>query len=306
MNAQSQLDQGIDLDELDMSYIEEVACANASREVAETYHGDSQYFADIQAIASAAGPPSTHTNLPNNGAIFNTRSIASSASNHRAVNNRLTDADRSSSTSESRLRPEGVNTVSNRKNQMAAEDRDMAEAMKRSQETHAEESEKRKRLSGVVSTARKNLQYRPYQPEPAELPTPSALTNTNLNFLTQSQAATGPTPINSAIQKKPMAAINLRDSDEEDNHRVRHECIVENLVDRALERSFGDSMSSFDNDGSDDDYTAAAVNRVSMITDKREKALELTSLFVSKKGNEVDSPQVCRMLDTFNKQFKKG
>ena len=103
-----------------------------------------------------------------------------------------------------------------------------------------------------------------------------------------------------------MAAIDLRDSDDEDNHRDRHECIVENLVERALERSFGDSMSSFADDGSDDDYTVAAVNRVSMITDKRDKALELTSLFVSQKGKDVDSPQVCRMLDTFNKQSKKG
>jgi hypothetical protein len=60
IHAQSQIEQGLAADDLDMAYIEEVACANAAREMVETYHGDSRFFPDIQAIARQSGPPSTH------------------------------------------------------------------------------------------------------------------------------------------------------------------------------------------------------------------------------------------------------
>ena len=313
IHAQSQIEQGLPADNLDMGYIEEVACVNAAREMVETYHGDSQHFPNIQAIASAAGPPSTHTNLPSNGQIFNVRSLVTSSSNHRAINNRLSDAEHSSSYKKStdNLRPIGVNPVPTKKTPMLdtaalrrEEDIQFGEALKRSQQTLEEDMERRKRLHQVVGTAKKNLQY---SSRSTELPTPASLSNVNMNFLTQSTAAK-PTPVDSATQNNPMKEIyDLTDSPSDDEDR-NHILAVESLLDRALERSFDESASSFLDDSAGDDDTEAAVSRVGMITDKRDKALELTSLLVrraEKNNTQLTSPQVCRMLDTFNKQSYK-
>ena len=292
IHAQSQIEQGLAADDLDMAYIEEVACANAAREMVETYHGDSRFFPDIQAIARQSGPTSTHTNLPTNGQIFNARSVVSSSSNHRAINNRLTNAEHSSSYKKStnNLRPIGVNPVPTKKTPMLdtealrrEEDIQFGEALKRSQQTLEEENERRKRLHQVVGTAKKNLQY---SFRSTELPTPASLSKVNMNFLTQSTAAK-PTPVDSATQNNPMKEIyDLTDSPSDDEDR-NHILAVESLLDRALERSFDESASSFLDDSAGDDDTEAAVSRVGMITDNRDKALELTSLLVcrAKKNN---------------------
>ena len=129
-----------------------------------------------------------------------------------------------------------------------------------------------------------------------------------MNFLTQSTAAK-PTPVDSATQNNPMKEIyDLTDSPSDDED-WNHILAVESLLDRALERSFDESASSFLDDSAGDDDTEAAVSRVGMITDNRDKALELTSLLVrrAKKNNtKLTSPQVCRMLDTFNKEPYKS
>ena len=130
----------------------------------------------------------------------------------------------------------------------------------------------------------------------------------NTNFLTQSTTANS-TPVHAATQNNPMKEIyDLVDSDSDDEDR-NHFLIVENLLDRALEKSFDESVPSFSGDSAKDADTEVAVSRVGMITDKREKALELTSLLVrraEKNQVEINSPQVCRMLDTFNKQSYKS
>ena len=74
---------------LDLSMINEETCRGVAREISESIHGDSEYTRLFSEIARKAGPPSTFTNLPLNGQIFNSRSIPSSSNNHRVSNNRL-------------------------------------------------------------------------------------------------------------------------------------------------------------------------------------------------------------------------
>jgi hypothetical protein len=88
MDAQQRIERGEDATPLDLELIEDQTATNTAREIVETYHGDSAHFHCIQTIAAASGPPTTHTLLPQNNQVFNTRSIASSSSNHHAINKR--------------------------------------------------------------------------------------------------------------------------------------------------------------------------------------------------------------------------
>lgn len=77
-------------------------------EFTETMCGDSASSHMIPKLASAAGPPSTFTNLPANGRLFNAMNIPSCNSQHRQTSNWLVPMFSLAGT-RNVLFPEGVN-----------------------------------------------------------------------------------------------------------------------------------------------------------------------------------------------------
>ena len=74
---------------LNLEVINDTMGVLAGREICETFHGNSAMARPLASIASKVGPPTSFTNLPQNNALFDSRSIPSSRANHRQVNNRL-------------------------------------------------------------------------------------------------------------------------------------------------------------------------------------------------------------------------
>ena len=98
--------------DLNLDFIQEETSLLASREIAETFHGDSAHSRSLFAMAERAGPPTSLTNLPGNGALFNTSTISASSRNHRQSNNRLDPMDSENTTGKKKsslLFPDGVN-----------------------------------------------------------------------------------------------------------------------------------------------------------------------------------------------------
>jgi len=87
--AQDGIKTGRTAPTLIIQIVQEQMSLNAGREMVESMHGDSVFAQPLAVIAKAAGPPTTFTNLPGDGSLFNTRSIPSCNSQHLQVNNRL-------------------------------------------------------------------------------------------------------------------------------------------------------------------------------------------------------------------------
>ena len=112
------------------------------------------------------------------------------------------------------------------------------------------------------------------------------------------------------IQKKVTGMINLctdfspEEVEEVVNSRIEQ---VEALIDRATRRSFDETgagtVVNVDSGKSEMSATAtAAVSRVNMICENRDKALHLTEMLLDKYDREnktADSPAVNKMLDMF-------
>ena len=98
--------------DLDVNFIREEMSLLASREIAESFHGNSAHARSLYAMSESAGPPTSLTNLPGNGALFSTSTISASSRKHRQSNNRLDPMDGENTTSKEKsslLFPDGVN-----------------------------------------------------------------------------------------------------------------------------------------------------------------------------------------------------
>jgi len=107
-HARSELQSGQQVKSINLQMAQEQMATLTGRELAETMHGDSASSRMISKLASAAGPPSTFTNLPSNGRLFNARNIPSCNVKHRQTNNRLVPMSSLAGT-RNVLFPEGVN-----------------------------------------------------------------------------------------------------------------------------------------------------------------------------------------------------
>ena len=102
-----------------------------------------------------------------------------------------------------------------------------------------------------------------------------------------------------------MGAIDLCGSGNESGEANEKMAYVQELVERALNRSFGETgaaeiVTNVDT-GEDErnEKPAAAIKRVNMITEYPDKVHRLTEMFVEKSNGIVDSPAVNKMLDMF-------
>jgi hypothetical protein len=313
IDAQQRIERGEDATPLDLELIEDQTATNAAREIVETYHGDSAHFHRIQEIAAASGPPTTHTLLPQNNQVFNTRSIASSSSNHRAINNRLSDAERASNKSKRGdiVRPPGVNPEQRNRLAEAAlrrqEETNVAIATKRSKESHEEEENARKKnqvqMMNVIDLTTEKLQSSGRGALLRPTPVPARLASVDMGFITnETSRQSTSTPITNTTQRNPMDAFNKTTNSTQqtrqqsfDNRDAQAE-EVGNMMQRALRRSFSDALR-----GSGDDKNAAR-ERVNMITNEEVRVAQLTEVFIEdcmSNNIEPDSPGMCKMLDLF-------
>lgn len=326
LNERDNLARGMQRSEsLDLGFINEHVGLHTGRELVENWHGDSAFSSSLAKIASASGPPSTFTMNPNTGEVFSARGIPSSNRNHRQYNNRLTQftasasaasahtsASASASTSVNKsknLYPFGDSSSVDNRKPAARKDPTAPTSSKRNSTAPIVTTQKKSRAPSEASINRSLIQtldstlntVRSAQP-PATATKPPALNNVDTAFID--------TPIAPVIQSNPAAAFSNDDEDSGLLDVYGKEAYIDELLERALARSFdetGVAESVFNVDtGKEEtnDIKARAERRVHFIIDDRGKAHQLTELFVDRAATEkfeVNSPSVNKMLDQFNK-----
>ena len=298
---------------LDVDTIQEHVGLLSGRAISENWHGDSAFAPNLAAMASAIGPPSVYTQDPRTGAVFSARTIPSSK-NHHNYNNRLNPLPATQQTATSvaaapranlfpfgKPQPASSSTASLPKRNPSAITHPVVTTQKKSRPDYSAPSQEdvdRALLSTLDATI-DMLDQKPATKLPSK---PKELESVDMGFMTNN------TPINRSIQNNPSAAFASGGELDDDLVQLEKGAYINDLIERCLARSFTETNVASkvynvdSNEEETDDTRDKAIKRVNMILDNREKAEQLTELFVDevqKTKAAVNSPALNKMLDNF-------